>query len=229
MSGRLSSRLENIPIVRKRFRKGNAWVREPLSINGGNSLQTTRALELNYNIIRVVLLWMDGPKLSVKLLEPEARLNPFPVMSLFKKMQFIPEEKKQPWIDSWSIRTMLSRQDWAEQSRRDRLAELDNDDDLGGDEDDDEDTPRRDDKKSGTNSAEEADAAREEQEEDDAQEDEGGEEEEEKEDDPIISTERSESYHMQEKRDRLKIMRAEIEALQQRLIPPLGIIGVWVE
>ena len=69
---RLASRLECLPMVRKRFRKGMAWIREPGEAVGENCLQTTKALELNYPILRVVLSWMATRKLSIHDLEPEA-------------------------------------------------------------------------------------------------------------------------------------------------------------
>ncbi|CAE7190685.1 unnamed protein product, partial [Symbiodinium necroappetens] len=222
MLGRLSARLENIPIVRKRFRKGNPWIREPVS-TGGNALQTTRALELNYNILRVVLLWMDTPKISVKRLEPE-------VIHLFKKMGHIPEDRKQHWIDAWSIRTMLSRQDWADQLRTDRLDEPEDPNEY---EEEDDTPPRRGGSSSGGKEedpprGEEAAAMIDEQEEDpeEGEEWEEGEEEEEKEDDPIAD-EPSESYHTQHKRDQLKAVQAEIAALQEKLAPLLSIICVF--
>ena len=74
MSGdRLSVHLENIPILRKRFRKGIPWIKEPAESLGDNVLQTTRALELNFSTLRVVFKWMPSQKLSIHMLEPEAR------------------------------------------------------------------------------------------------------------------------------------------------------------
>ena len=68
----LASRLECLPMVRKRFRKGVEWIREPGEAAGENCLQTTKALELNYPILRVVISWMPTRKLSIHDLEPEA-------------------------------------------------------------------------------------------------------------------------------------------------------------
>ena len=47
-------------------------MREPLDAKGEKSLQTTKALELNYSALRVVFLWMKTPKISIKQLEPQA-------------------------------------------------------------------------------------------------------------------------------------------------------------
>ena len=63
---------ESLPSVRKRFRKGKAWIREPGDGAGENSLQTTKALAMNFAILKAVLQWMPAQKLSVKTLEPQA-------------------------------------------------------------------------------------------------------------------------------------------------------------
>ena len=69
----LASALECIPLVRKRFRKGRDWIREPVDYLGeGGGLQTTKAMELNYAILRVVFKWMPSQKISVYALEPQA-------------------------------------------------------------------------------------------------------------------------------------------------------------
>ena len=123
MGGRLADLLESIPLVRKRFRKGNPWIREPIDASGGNSLQTTRAIELNVNIMRVIIDWMPTAKLSIHDLEPQAGPKPkheapirttalgsfsVQVKLLFKSLNHVPEDRKQAWIDSWSVRTLVS-------------------------------------------------------------------------------------------------------------------------
>ena len=69
---KLSVLLESIPILRKRFRKGRDWIREPEETSGDNVLQTTKALELNFSTLRTVFKWMPSQKLSITTLEPEA-------------------------------------------------------------------------------------------------------------------------------------------------------------
>ena len=68
----LAKMLECLPLVRKRFRKGVAWLREPPDVCGGNPLQTTRALELNSAIIGTVIDWMPRQKVGIKALEDQA-------------------------------------------------------------------------------------------------------------------------------------------------------------
>ena len=119
---------------RRRFRKGRSWIREPLDAYGDKSVQTTKAIELNYSILRAVLLWMPTPKLSIKQVEPEACIEeiykfhfdhniyiyiyihtsfpslkpPDQVKALFRKMSHVPDDRKQAWIDAWSIRNLVS-------------------------------------------------------------------------------------------------------------------------
>ena len=69
---RLAVLLESIPILRKRFRKGRDWIREPGETSGDNVLQTTKAIELNFSTLRTVFKWMPSQKLSITTLEPEA-------------------------------------------------------------------------------------------------------------------------------------------------------------
>ena len=83
MSERLASLIECIPIVRKRFRKGNKWIREP--DDSSNSLQTTKAIEVNYNTLRTVIRWMPGQKLSIHTLEPEAGFSDIARLALKTK------------------------------------------------------------------------------------------------------------------------------------------------
>ena len=70
----LASLLESIPLIRRRFRKGVPWIREPVDCYGEKSVQTTKAVELNYSTLRVLLIWMQTGKVSIKQLEPEARV-----------------------------------------------------------------------------------------------------------------------------------------------------------
>ena len=69
---RLATSLECLPVLRKRFRKGIPWIREPKDSLGENALQTTKAIEINYPILRVVIRWMKTRKISMRTLEPEA-------------------------------------------------------------------------------------------------------------------------------------------------------------
>ncbi|CAE7483742.1 unnamed protein product [Symbiodinium pilosum] len=109
--------LESIPILRKRFRKGRDWIREPGETSGDNVLQTTKAIELNFSTLRTVFKWMPSQKLSITTLEPE-------VKALFRKMNHVPEDRRQSWIDSWSVRTMQKRKEWAKKVKDARLAAM---------------------------------------------------------------------------------------------------------
>ena len=70
---RLAKLFEELPVVRKRFRKGAPWVREPGDAMGDNPMQTTRALELNYPIVATMIRWSDSRKVAIGVLEPQAR------------------------------------------------------------------------------------------------------------------------------------------------------------
>ena len=66
--------LEKLSLVRKRFRKdGSDWIKEPDNTAGSNALQTTAALNLNFAILSVSFRMMMSKKVSVKILEPQAR------------------------------------------------------------------------------------------------------------------------------------------------------------
>ena len=69
----LAKLLEALPTVRKRFREGKPWLREPDESMGENPMQTTKALEYNCSILSAMLRWSQKPKLSIKQLEPQAQ------------------------------------------------------------------------------------------------------------------------------------------------------------
>ena len=63
---------ENVRNIRKRFRLGVPWVKEPGDALGESPLQTMKALELNFSILQTTIAWMTSRKVSVKTLEPAA-------------------------------------------------------------------------------------------------------------------------------------------------------------
>ncbi|CAE7208233.1 unnamed protein product [Symbiodinium sp. CCMP2592] len=237
---RLSTRLESQPILRRRFRKGLDWIKTPPEALGDNTLLTTNALNLNFSSLRETIQWMSTPKISVKTLEPE-------VKSLFKKMNHVPEEKRQPWIDAWSIRTMVSfalkrqrdseenvrklfkiikrrRKEWARAASRNRLQEEEDEQEEESGEDENEPEEAEDDhedkKGEGKGPAHGA-ADDKEQEEDSAGEGEGEEEEDVDAHDAIVElpgSGGSSSYGMQQKRDKLAEINAQIAELRKSLI-----------
>ncbi|CAE6918076.1 unnamed protein product [Symbiodinium sp. CCMP2592] len=230
---RLSTRLESQPILRRRFRKGLDWIKTPPEALGDNTLLTTNALNLNFSSLRETIQWMSTPKISVK--------------SLFKKMNHVPEEKRQPWIDAWSIRTMVSfalkrqrdseenvrklfkiikrrRKEWARAASRNRLQEEEDEQEEESGEDENEPEEAEDDhedkKGKGKGPAHGA-ADDKEQEEDSAGEGEGEEEEDVDAHDAIVElpgSGGSSSYGMQQKRDKLAEINAQIAELRKSLI-----------
>ncbi|CAE7250332.1 unnamed protein product [Symbiodinium necroappetens] len=266
---RLSARLESLPILRKRFRKGLDWIKQPADALGDNALLTTRALSLNFSALKVLVQWMPSQKVSVRTLEPE-------VKSLYKKMNHVPEEKRQPWIDAWSLRTMLSfalkrqrednvqklfkiiklrRLEWAKAASRNRRPEENDgedeeengsgeedegDGDEQEDEQEDEEEEDDDDAKNDNNDegsvpadAGAADdkekegegAANDKEKEEDCTGEEGEEEEDQDADDVILEVPArsgSSSFGMQQKRDRLADLNAQIESLRDSITRYLG-------
>ena len=83
-------KLENLSVVRKRFRRGKDWLQEPEE-GGENKWSTTRALELNSQVLKATIQYMTKRKLSIFQLEPQAwDTTSFLRKAVFKCPSFLP-------------------------------------------------------------------------------------------------------------------------------------------